>query len=61
MSTQNPEQQNQNLHSLFSKDLTVALELGYLKGGYVNLQDNCNLLHSAFKSKKTKPAYAYME
>ena len=27
--------QNQNLHSLLSKDLTAALELGYLKGGCV--------------------------
>ena len=42
---------SQNLHSLLSKVLTVALELGYLKGGYVNfgfsilmLQDHCNLL-----------------
>ena len=27
---------NQNLHSLLSKNLIVALELGYLKGSYVN-------------------------
>ena len=27
---------NQNLHSLLSKDLIVALKLGYLKGSYLN-------------------------
>ena len=26
------------VHSLLSKDLTVALKLGYLKGGYVSHQ-----------------------
>ena len=26
------------IHSLLSKDLTVALKLGYLKGGYVSHQ-----------------------
>ena len=40
---------NQNLHSILSTDLIVALELGYFKGKFwfgVPLQDHCNPLQS---------------
>ena len=36
---------NQNLHNLFSKDLPVALELGYLKR---KLQDHCTIKGSLY-------------
>ena len=50
---------NQNLHSLLSTDLIVALELGYFKGSYVNfgLVFCCKI--TAFHCSKTLCSSAF--